>query len=62
MAKSRRKKSGCRSGAFKRKPMGKGWAAHRTDRGRPLPVDRTKKTETAEADTTAAAAGGGADS
>ena len=42
MAKSRRMKSGVRAGKFKRKRMGKGWLAHRKERGRPLPVDRSE--------------------
>ncbi len=40
MAKSRRKSGGCTRGRFKRKKMGKGWAAARRQRGTPKPVVR----------------------
>ena len=42
MAIVRRKSNGCRRGAFKKKPMGKGWAAHRVTRGTTKPVVRIR--------------------
>ena len=45
MAQVRRKSNGCRRGKFKRKKMGKGWAAHRVKRGTPKPVDRSEQKE-----------------
>ncbi|MCA8943760.1 MAG: hypothetical protein KDB80_14450 [Planctomycetes bacterium] len=52
MAKSRRKSNGCRRGAFKRKPMGKGWLMARKKRGQrpiapPKDEESAQKTESA---------------
>jgi hypothetical protein len=43
MARTKRKSNGCRRGKFKRKPMGKGWAAHRR-----VPVPEIPKNRKAE--------------
>ncbi len=40
MAIVRRKSNGCRRGAFKKKTMCKGWAAHRSTRGTTKPIVR----------------------
>ena len=42
MARSRRKNGGPTRGRYRLKKLGKGWAAHRRERGHAKPIDRSE--------------------
>ena len=46
MARSRRKNGGPTRGRYRLKKLGKGWAAHRRERGHAKPIDRSEKAAT----------------